>query len=213
MAGCPLLVEVLMICCTSRARLWSAPAPGDTLCAMLDTKTPFQQVARLRAGCMTALLISALAGCGSTSEQGAPREPVAAQSPSALATGDSPATAPEADPAAAPEAEADPAAAPEGAPEGDPASAAKPTAVAELSGRYGFDGLHPESTKCRKLDRAFVAKLEKAQALCQEREPGESFGVDGGPWHSCAVSDQEWMIFATKKICIEMFETMMANAG
>lgn len=191
-----------MICCTSRPRPWSVPASGDTLCAMLDTKTHIQQIARLRAGCMSALLISALAGCGSTSEQGTPREPVAAQNPSASATGDSPATAPDAAPAGDPEA----------APEGDSAPAAKPTAVAELSGRFGFDGLHPASTKCRKLDRAFVAKLEKAQATCQEHEPGESFGVDGGPWHSCAASDQEWMIFATKKICIEMFETMMANA-
>jgi hypothetical protein len=181
---------------------------------MLDTKTHFQQVARLRAGCVSALLISALAGCGSTSEQGTPQEPVAAQDPSASVTGDSPAAAPEADPATAPEGE--PATAPEGdpaaAPEGDPAAAAKPTAVAELSGRFGFDWLHPTSTKCRKLDRAFVAKLEKAQATCQERDPGESFGVDVGPWHSCAAGDQEWVIFATKKICVEMFETMMAHA-
>jgi hypothetical protein len=180
---------------------------------MLDAKTHSQQVARLCAGCMSALLITALAGCGSSKEQRAPQEPVAAQNPAAL-TGDSPAAAPEGDPAAAPE--GDPAAAPEGdpaaVPEGDRASAAKPTPVAELSGRFGFDWLHPESTKCRKLDRAFVAKLEKASATCEEREPGESFGVDGGPWHSCAAGDQEWMIFSTKKICIEMFETMMANA-
>jgi hypothetical protein len=155
---------------------------------------------------MSALLISALAGCGSTSDQGPPRAPVAAQNPSAAAPEADPEAAPEADPEAAPEAD------PEAAPEGEPASAAKPTAVAELGGRFGFDSLHPESTKCRKLDRAFVAKLEKAQATCQEQEPGESFGVDGGPWHSCVANDQEWMIFATKKICIEMFETMMANA-
>ncbi len=183
-----------------------ALAAGDTLCAMLDTKTHLQQVARLRAGWLSALLISALAGCGSSSEQSPPQEP-AAQNPSPVVTGDSPTAAPEGDPAAAPE--GDPAA----APEGDPEIAAKPTAVAELGGRFGFDGLHPESTKCRKLDRAFVAKLEKAQATCQEQAPGESFGVDGGPWHSCVAGDQEWMIFATKKICVEMFETMMANAG
>lgn len=173
---------------------------------MLDTKTHLQSVARLRAGCISALLIGALAGCGGAKEQGTLQEPVAAQNPSAVPTEDSPAAAPEGDPAAAPE--GDPAA----VPEGDPASAAKPIAVAELSGRFGFDGLHPESTKCRKLDRAFVAKLEKASATCQEREPGESFGVDGGPWHTCAAGDQEWMIFSTKKICVEMFETMMANA-
>ena len=186
---------------------------------MLDTKTHIQPVARLRAGCLSALLISALAGCGGAREQGTPQEPVAAQNAPALVTGDSPAAAPEAAPATASEAapaaapEAAPEADPEAAPEGDPEAAAKPIAVAELNGRFGFDWLHPESTKCRKLDRAFVTKLEKAQATCQEREPGESFGVDRGPWHSCAVSDQEWMIFATKKICIEMFETMMANAG
>jgi hypothetical protein len=163
-----------------------------------------QYVARLRAGCVCALLL-ALAGCGSASERGARQETPAAQNPPAPSE-DSPAAAAEDEPAAAAEDE------PAAAPEDPPAPAAEPIAVGELRGRHGFDWLHPESTKCRELGKAFVAKLEKAKATCQEREPGESFGVDVGAWHSCAAGDQEWLIFPTRKICVEMFETMMANA-
>jgi hypothetical protein len=157
----------------------------------------------------SALLASALMACGgapdpATSPAAAPAPAPSEEAPAAVSA-EEPAAAPDGDPADAPAEE--PAAAEE------PAPAAKPVPVAELRGRFGFDWLHPESTRCKALDKAFVARLEKAQAACQERAPGESFGVDGGPWHSCTAGDQEWLIFATRKICTEMFETMMANAG
>lgn len=176
---------------------------------MLVITGSFQQMARLPyVGHACVLLVSLLAACGGSRQPDAAQEPAAAEEPATPAAGDSPAAAPD---EAAEEA---PVAVPEEAPVAAAEDAPAPTLIAmgELRGQYGFDWLHPKSTKCKKLDQAFIRKLEKAKATCTEREPGESFGVDVGPWHSCAAGDQEWLIFATRENCVEAFETMMANA-
>ena len=179
---------------------------------MLDITDSFRQMARPYVGHACVLIVGLLAACGGSREPGAAQEPAAVEEPAAPAAGDSPAAAPEE--AAAEAKEEAPVVVPEDAPAAaaDDAPAPALIAIGELGGRYGFDWLHPKSTRCKKLDQAFIRKLEKAKATCTEREPGESFGIDVGPWHSCAAGDQEWLIFATRENCIEAFETMMANA-
>jgi hypothetical protein len=85
-----------------------------------------------------------------------------------------------------------------------------PLPASALEGRYGFDWLKPASAQCTELVGPLLASLEGA--LCTQRKPGESFGVDRGPWHSCKLGRSEWMIFPTPAVCEEMRETMKANA-
>jgi hypothetical protein len=79
-----------------------------------------------------------------------------------------------------------------------------------LLGQHGFDWRKGEAARCHELDDAWLT--ENQPEACSRREPGESFGVDIGPWVSCQSESGEWFVFPTAEICIDMLETMRAHA-
>lgn len=82
------------------------------------------------------------------------------------------------------------------------------TAIADsrpTPGSYGFDWLHPDTTRCRKISQQEI----DGYVSCEKTQRG--FG-EYVPTHACrAGKSSEWIIYATRKECQAEFETMQAN--
>lgn len=83
--------------------------------------------------------------------------------------------------------------------------------LAHLQGHWGFVWTQA-APKCTEMTPELLAKLAGEGGTCNEKAPGESFGVDRGKWHLCIAGKDETMVFATREICDEMRETHEANA-
>jgi hypothetical protein len=80
---------------------------------------------------------------------------------------------------------------------------------AVFEGGYGFDWLNPEGTRCVKMTSSFA----KTCTICT-REESCSFDGKDASCYKCVVNrgKSEYMIYENEVVCIEQYETMMANA-
>jgi len=77
---------------------------------------------------------------------------------------------------------------------------------APTTGSFGFNWLRPKSAQCQMISEPLVKQFRRC-----ERQSG-AFGLND-PLYVCRIDDRtEYMIFATRSICIQNLDTMKANA-
>ena len=81
----------------------------------------------------------------------------------------------------------------------------------DRSGYYGFNWLSNPNTKCQSY-KTLKKKIEDKKVKCVEEQDGSH---EGNAWKllKCRVSNkEEWLLYSSKKLCVNAYETIQANA-
>lgn len=84
--------------------------------------------------------------------------------------------------------------------------------LGSLKGRWAFDFMNPEHTKCEEITAAWLKKVKNAaKVVCRKQPPAQAFNQAGGLWFECKGGKFTRHVFTSKKLCVDNLETEQAN--